>query len=210
MEASKIIWEPDLWASLVSSARGPCWARFTFRCAFPGGLQTGGLPGLGFRGFRPGGLQTGGLGGFRGGVCKGLEGLEGLGLEGLREGLGLPGVCKPGASRGLGFRGFKGGFGFRGFKGGFGFRGFKGGFGFRGRAEGGFAGVGAGGSGSLAGWATPRVLVPEVWVEGLVVQVPGCNLPRSPGTFASPRKWSDGARPQQPDLLARMHHSANA
>ena len=51
---------------------------------------------------------------------------------------------------------------------------------------------------------------PEVWVEGLVVQVPGCNLPRSPGTFASPRKWSEGARPQLPDLLARMHHSANA
>ena len=44
---------------------------------------------------------------------------------------------------------------------------------------------------------------PEVWVEGLVVQVPGCNLPRSPGTFASPRKWSEGARPQLPDLLAR-------
>ena len=89
-----MLWEPDLCASLVSG--GACWGQFTFRCAFPGGLQTVALlrvPGLGFGGF--GGLQTGfgasrdlGFSGFRarvfanwGLLCKSRGGARGGGCR---------------------------------------------------------------------------------------------------------------------------------
>ena len=120
-----MLWEPDLCASLVSG--GACWGQFTFRCAFPGGLQTVALlrvPGLGFGGF--GGLQTGfgasrdlGFSGFRarvfanwGLLCKSRGGARGgvadrgfgffLQIGGCNSGGGGGRGCKLGASAILG------------------------------------------------------------------------------------------------------------